>query len=240
MTKQISNSRLIAIGDIHGHADALESLLQMINVQTNDTVVTLGDYVNRGPNSRRVLDLLIALEAYCHLVPILGNHDEMMLDSRNDVHARERWLSQGGDTTLASYGVNAKVDDIPQEHWDFLNNCMPYFETEEFIFTHANYCWYSTMDQQPVSLLRWLSLKESPPRPHLNGKTFIVGHTPGPIRDIGHCICLDTGCGFGGNLTAMELVTKSVWQVGEQPQKQVVPIPEGRKRISHLSSDANG
>lgn len=210
-----STKRLIAIGDIHGHALALESLLDAITPRPEDTIVTLGDYVNRGPDSKCVLDLLIELSERCQLIPILGNHDEMMLDSRDDPHAELRWKSQGGEITLASYGLNTGIEDIPHEHWNFLESCLPYFETEEFVFTHANYCWYSKLEDQPVSLLRWISLDESPPKAHLNGKKFIVGHTPGPIRDYGFCLCLDTGCGFGGKLTAMDVESKKSWQVAE-------------------------
>ena len=210
-----TTERLIAIGDIHGHAAALELLLQAIAPGEEDVLVTLGDYVNRGPNSKQVLDLLIDLRDRCKLIPILGNHDEMMLDSRDDHHAEHRWKTQGGNSTLASYGSDAGIGHIPQSHWNFLQTCLPDFETETFVFTHANYCWYSALEDQPSSLLRWLSLEESPPRAHLNGKTFIVGRSPGPIRDYGFCRCLDTRCGFGGRLTAMDVKTKRIWQALE-------------------------
>lgn len=210
-----SPGRLIAIGDVHGHANALSALLQTIDPTPSDTLVMLGDYVNRGPDSRGVLELLLAWQGRCQLIPILGNHEEMMLDSRNDRHALQRWAFQGGDKTLDSYGVAATVADIPQTHWDFLASCQPYFETERFVFAHANYCWYSALPDQPTDLLRWTSIDESPPRAHTNGKTFVLGHTPGAVRDYGFYRCLDTGCGFGGCLTAMEVNHRTLWQVGE-------------------------
>ncbi|MCA8989497.1 MAG: serine/threonine protein phosphatase [Planctomycetaceae bacterium] len=210
-----ATGRLIAIGDIHGHAAALESILNAILPGPDDTIVTLGDYINRGPESRKVLDLLIDLSHRCQLIPILGNHEEMMLDSRDDPHADLRWQSQGGDATLASYGPNAGIGNIPQAHWNFLLSCRRYYETDQFVFTHANYCWYSKLDEQPPLLQRWLSLEESPPRAHLNGKRFVVGHTPGTIRDYGFCLCIDTCCGFCGRLTAFEMNTGQIWQVEE-------------------------
>ena len=210
-----ASGRLIAIGDIHGHATALESILDAIIPGPDDTIVTLGDYVNRGPDSRQVLDLLIDLSRRCQLIPILGNHEEMMLDSRDDPHAELRWKSQGGDATLVSYGQDAGISHIPQDHWNFLLTCRPYYETDQFVFTHANYCWYSKLEEQPSSLLRWISLEESPPRAHHSGKKFVLGHTPGPIRDFGFCCCIDTGSGFGGQLTAMELRTEQKWQIFE-------------------------
>ena len=140
--------RLIAIGDIHGHAGALRRLLEKIQPMPADTIVTLGDCVNRGPDTRGVLDCLIELQPKCHLVPILGNHDDMMLESRNDHNAEGRWMAQGGETTLLSYGEPPDLTNIPDEHWDSLASFLPYYETEEFIFTHANYFWYMSMDQQ--------------------------------------------------------------------------------------------
>ena len=209
------SGRLIAVGDIHGHNLALESLLKLLSPQEDDTIVTLGDYINRGPDSCGVIETLLELQSKCHLVSILGNHEEMMLDSRDDRHAEQRWRYQGGEATLNSYGDNAGVNQIPQSHWDFLSQCHPYYETEHFIFTHANYCWYSALDQQPSSLLRWLSLEESEPRPHVSGKIVILGHTPDSVRDEGFYRCIDTGCGFGGLLTVMDVNSNAVWQVTE-------------------------
>ena len=210
-----NDRRLVAIGDIHGHAIALRRLLETIKPTAVDTIVILGDCVNRGPDTRGVLDCLIELQHNCHLVPILGNHDDMMLESRHDHHALGRWLAQGGETTLLSYGDPPELSNIPDEHWDFLTSFVPYYETDEFIFTHANYCWYMPMDQQPGSLLRWLSIDESQPQAHITGKTVVLGHTPGPIRDVGHYLCLDTGCGIGGTLTAMDVLYGDCWQVDE-------------------------
>ena len=74
--------RTIAIGDIHGCSTALASILLAIDPQPEDTIITLGDYVNRGMDSKGVLDVLIELSGRCRLIPILGNHDEMMLKAR--------------------------------------------------------------------------------------------------------------------------------------------------------------
>jgi len=209
------SSRVIAIGDIHGHHSSLNSLLELIQPTPADTIVTLGDYVNRGPNSSQVLETLANLHQTCRHIAILGNHDEMMLDSKNDVNAEGRWLYNDGDLTLESYGPKATIEAVPNHHWDFLESCVPYYETDRFVFTHANYCRYSSLPDQPTSLLRWTAIEEEPPKQHVSGKTFIVGHSPGQIRDLGYCRCIDTGCSIGGVLTAMEVNTGKIWQVTE-------------------------
>ncbi|MEX0792866.1 MAG: metallophosphoesterase, partial [Pirellulaceae bacterium] len=92
-----NSGRLIAIGDIHGHRLALEKLLELIQPRTEDRVVTLGDYINRGPESRGVLEILLTLGRHCRHFPILGNHEEMIIDSRHNLTAESRWMDCGGD-----------------------------------------------------------------------------------------------------------------------------------------------
>src|SRR5437868_2096389 len=94
----------IAIGDIHGCSDALAAVIDAIAPTPSDTIVTLGDYIDRGPNSGRVLDQLIALGDRCQLVALLGNHEEALLDALRDNDGLRRWLLLGGADTLRSYG----------------------------------------------------------------------------------------------------------------------------------------
>lgn len=210
--------RLLAIGDIHGCVRPLEALLDTLQLTPLDTLVALGDFVNRGPASRQVLDTLIALQAQTRLVPILGNHEEEMLAAREDRQALARWLAMGGEATLASYAPEAQLADIPTAHWQFLEAALPWWECAEYFFTHANYDPALPLDQQSALELRWLSLGDRPPQPHLSGKTAIVGHTPnlaGHVVDFGFLRCLDTGCGLGGRLTAMDVRSRQTWQCRE-------------------------
>jgi len=205
--------RTIAIGDIHGCSNALVSLLRAIDPQPDDTIITLGDYVDKGHDSKGVLNMLIKLSERCRLVPILGNHEEQMLRARNDTAEFKRWMEFGGIVTIDSYGSSGHIDLIPDEHFDFLESCVPYFETGTQFFTHGNYDPDLPLDQQDGRMLRWLSLRDFAPRPHCSGKIAVVGHTPQPeVLDPGHLICLDTGCAYGGKLTAMEMVSGKVWQ----------------------------
>jgi hypothetical protein len=101
----------------------------------------------------------------------------------------------GGMTTLDSYGPGRYLDLIPEEHHEFLGRCRDYFETETHIFVHANYFPDLPMDEQPVGMLRWASLREMTPARHESGKVVIVGHTSqknGEILDLGHLQCIDT------------------------------------------------
>jgi serine/threonine protein phosphatase 1 len=132
-------SRTIAIGDIHGCSIALEALMDAINPQSDDTIVPLGDYVDRGIDSKGVLDQLIELQDRCNLVPILGNHDQMMLHAQDGRSDFQFWLNCGGDAALDSYGSTGKLDLIPRNHIRFVESCRLYFETDTHIFLHANY-----------------------------------------------------------------------------------------------------
>jgi serine/threonine protein phosphatase 1 len=88
--------RIIAIADIHGCSDALASVLRSMEPQPDDTIITLGDYVDKGHDSKGVLDMLIELSARCRLVPILGNHEEQMLRARDDKAEFKWWMEFGG------------------------------------------------------------------------------------------------------------------------------------------------
>ena len=211
--------RTIAIGDIHGCSAALDALLDAIRPRPGDLIVTLGDYINRGPDSRGVIERLIDLGRRCRLVPILGNHDQMLLDVRSGKPPISWLLDMGGTMTLDSYGPGRYLDLIPEEHYEFLGRCHDYFETESHIFVHANYFPDLPMDEQPVGMLRWASLREMTPARHESGKVVIVGHTSqrsGEILDLGHLQCIDTYCYGGGWLTALEVNTGEVWQTNQR------------------------
>ena len=208
-------ARIIAIGDIHGYSAALDAVVGAIAPAADDTLVTLGDYVDRGPDSKGVLDRLIDLSTRCHLIPILGNHDEMMLNARTSRSALRTWLELGGITTLDSYGDSGQIDLVPDRHFEFLAACLPYYETDTHLLLHANYDPALPLAQQDPLTIRWRSLRDSVPGPHYSGKTAIVGHSPsrsGEIFDVGYLKGIDTYCYGGGWLTALDLVSGQVWQ----------------------------
>jgi serine/threonine protein phosphatase 1 len=213
--------RTIAIGDIHGCRDALAALIDASGPGPEDTVVTLGDYIDRGPDSRGVLDLLISLAARCRLVPLLGDHEEMLSDALNDPTALRKWLTCGGAETLRSYGWapggprRPLASWFPERHRNFLASCRPYYETATHLFVHAGLLPELPMSQQPGAVLRWRVTDARTAVPHCSGKVTVVGHTPqrsGEVLDLGFLVCIDTNCARGGYLTALETGTGRVWQ----------------------------
>jgi serine/threonine protein phosphatase 1 len=206
------------IGDIHGCALAFFALVNELPLRPIDTVVTLGDYVDRGPRSADVFKWLFKLRERCKLVPILGNHDLAMLQAWQSPASVDYWLSIGGADTLRSYGKNATIDSVPQAHIDFLRECALYHETDTHFFVHANYVPELSLDEQNEVDLLWISLQQRLPGPHKSGKIAIVGHTTqakGEILDLPHLKCLDTGCCYNGWLTCLELTTGQIWQVND-------------------------
>lgn len=215
------SNRLIAIGDIHGCRVALETLLEAIAPDPDDIVVTLGDYVDRGPDSKGAIDTLLQLGAQTRLVSLIGNHEEMMLRVLREGEPHHDWLRHGGVDTLESYGFNGDLDFLPPEHERFFDSLGDYFVADDFFFTHAAYDPDMPLEHQSTELLRWHSLREGMPGPHQSGKTAVVGHTAnhsGEVIDAGHLLCLDTYCYGGGWLTAMEMKSRTIWQASESGQ----------------------
>ncbi len=218
--------RTIAIGDIHGCSLALKVLVDAIDPGPDDLLVPLGDYIDRAPDSRGVLDQMIALGEHCVLVPLLGNHEEMLLAALEGQSELTFWLKFGGMAALASYGRSSGLDIrpgdlralIPGEHLRFIKGCRDYFETVGHLFVHAYYEPDRPLLQQSGSVLRWASLPPIPAR-HCSGKVAVLGHTPqksGEILDLGFLKCIDTDCHGGGWLTALEIRTGQVWQADAQ------------------------
>jgi serine/threonine protein phosphatase 1 len=223
---EIMPPRTIAIGDVHGCSRALEAMLTAIAPEPDDLIVALGDYVNRGPDTQGVIEQMITLEKQCTLVPLLGNHDQMLLDARAGLpQAFSLWMRMGGGPTLSSYGASpgsvtgSEMARIPDEHAAFLKRCRHYHETDSHIFVHAKYTPDLPMNRQPAWLLRWESLGAGIPGPHVSGKPVIAGHSSqktGEILDLGHLVCIDTYCHGGGWLTALDVHTRQVWQTNPQ------------------------
>lgn len=209
--------RIIAIGDIHGCFTAFELLLAEIRPTANDILIPLGDYIDRGPESRRVIERLLELREQTSLIPILGNHEIMCLAARESKSELQFWKDCGGEETLDSYG--GSIEDIPSAHYEFFEACRHFHETDRHFFVHANYEPHLPLAEQNEYTLFWKHLSLGIPPRHFSGKTAVVGHTPqrdGLILNAGHVICLDTACFGGGWLTALDVNSGRLWQANEE------------------------
>jgi serine/threonine protein phosphatase 1 len=229
--------RLIAIGDVHGCVHALEALLDEIAPTPADRLVFLGDLVDHGPEVRDVLELILLLQRRTQVVLIQGNHEEMMLTAREKPEAVAYWLNIGGASTLNSYRFGGKIEEVPAEHWALIAQGRPYFETDEAIFTHANYIADLPMAEQPGRQLRWALFEPQELEPHMSGKPVIVGHTEqrnGEILDLGFTVCIDTACWRYGWLTALELPSRKVWQASRWGRVREIGEPSHREPLAEI------
>lgn len=213
--------RTLAIGDIHGCPFALDALLAAVRPTPADTLVFLGDYVDRGPDSRGVIDRVLALRKTHKVVALRGNHELMMQRARTGKDEYRMWCSVGGLQTLGSYGKSpgraGTLADVPAEHWEFIEKeCVDYHETETHIFVHAGVDPGTPMNEQEELWLFWEFLNPARPIAHESGKTVICGHTSqrtGEILDLETTVCIDTFIYGGGWLTCMDVLSGRYWQV---------------------------
>lgn len=214
--------RIIAIGDIHGCSRALDELLSAIDLQPTDLLITLGDYINRGPDSSGVLTRLIRLHATGQMIALRGNHEQLLLEARDNDSKMMGFIACGGDETLRSYSVlgdEGQLADIPDEHWQFIaEQCVDWHETDTHLFVHAGLEPDIAMPEQSELVLRWSDFAAL--RPHRSGKVILCGHSSqqsGHPANKGYAICIDTWVnGRTGWLTALDTTTGRLWQTNQR------------------------
>jgi serine/threonine protein phosphatase 1 len=223
--------RLFAIGDIHGCATALRVILTAINLRPGDKIVGLGDYINKGPDTKAVIDQLIQLSDKGVLVPLRGNHELKLLEAGRTKQLQTTAGMLVDSHTLNSYGNGADIRDlscIPDHHWAFVQEaCLNWFVSEHHIFVHANLEAHKPLPEQPEKALFWDKFID--PQPHWSGKTMICGHTPqrnGRPINLGFAICLDTAACEGHWLTCLEVNSGQIWQANQQGQLQTSNIED--------------
>lgn len=202
--------RLLAVGDIHGCLHHLERLMSQVRPTPVDRVVFLGDYIDRGPDSRLVLDYLIDFgRRFPRTVFLKGNHEEMFLDfiaGRNQM----LYFLNGGETTLANYQDGEKLR-IPQAHLDFMAGLRLFFESDRFIFVHAGLRPGLPLHEQSEKDLLWIR-EEFLHSDYDWGKSVVYGHTPRlstlltPNR-----IGVDTGAVYGRVLSCCDVEKRTCW-----------------------------
>lgn len=188
----------------------------------DDQLIALGDYVDRGPDSRGVLEWVIQKQRQGNLIPLRGNHEAMMLMARDNQSAQKAWMSSGvgGIETLFSYGMSGmpgRIVDVPESHWFFMTNQTKLcWETEHFFFAHAGVDSVKPLDQQDEYRLLWQRFGLQPR--HVTGKRLVCGHTEQASRQpllMPHGVCIDTGAYSGGWLTAIDVETGMYAQANE-------------------------
>ncbi len=216
------HNRLFAIGDIHGCFDSLKKLVEnKIQLHKNDKLILLGDYIDRGDKSKEVVDFIIELqEKGFDIIPLMGNHEAMLLDASENEINTSKWIQSGGDETLKSFEISS-LKDMESKYMDFFKDLRFYYSFEAYLFVHAGF-----NDNVLNSFTDYYSMlwkcKESYANPLLANKTIIHGHNP---INVSKCeerilsklnvINIDTGCVYNdkegfGRLTAYECNSKRV------------------------------
>lgn len=209
--------RIFAVGDIHGCLDKLVSLMDIIEIDLQrDTLVFIGDYIDRGPDSREVVDYLLDLGPQENRIVFLkGNHELMLQDYLTGVD-RLTFLYNGGDATLDSYtrrGVQSEEDLIPPRHLEFFDNLSLYYETDLYIFVHGGLKANIPLAEQHEWDMLWIR-DEFIYSDYDFGKRVIFGHTPfrKPLI-LDNKIGIDTGAVYGNRLTCVELPAEKFFSV---------------------------
>ena len=207
-----TRSRTLAIGDIHGCLAALLALEKLVKFTPEDKIILLGDYVDRGANSREVIDWILERRETLNITTLLGNHEVMMENASVNIQDHHFWTMNGGYSTLMSF--ESELDDVPEKYWDFFDDCKLYHETDDFIFVHAGPAPEIPLSEQEIDTLCWLRFPGL--KPHQSGKIVICGHTPQKTYDPNvqpHAICIDTHAFHkAGLLTCLDVNSGDYWQ----------------------------
>jgi len=209
--------RLYVFGDIHGQAGMLDGILDRIAPDRKaDKLIFLGDYIDRGPEAKQVVDRLLALQrAGYNTVFLKGNHEAMLLDSYLTGRQPEFFLRNGGEATLKSYGLEIfppKEARLPAAHQVFFEELKKYHTEPGYIFVHAGLRPGVPLEDQVETDLFWIR-DEFFGQDHDWGATVIFGHTPfhEPFQR-GEMIGIDTGTAYGGHLTCLVLPDMKIIQ----------------------------
>nr|BCJ78213.1 hypothetical protein [Niallia circulans] len=223
--------RTLVISDIHGEIDKLNKLLELAGYDPQrDQLILLGDYVDRGPDSRRVVEKVMELHRDGAIV-LKGNHDYMMVKAfERDPVFIDRWFRNGARATLSSYGHAGAETEVPtpetmeptellKEHLSFLDGLQTYHESEDTIFVHAGVHPETKLAETDPYVLMWI--RDEFHKGYRGAKTVIFGHTitknlhgkPEVYYGENNIIGIDGGAVYGGFLHCLELPGRNVYSV---------------------------
>jgi len=175
-------SRIVAIGDIHGCYDELIQLIGKLNIQPDDHVIFLGDYIDRGPKSLEVIEYLIQFKQdYKNSILLVGNHEIMFLNALKGIDV-DLFLYNGGHQTARSFGIDSFERFFPDKKQmrllKFFDGLKSYYETENFIFVHAGLRPSRPLERQSLEDLTWIREEFLNAKTLATEKVVIHGHTP--------------------------------------------------------------
>lgn len=210
-------ARTFVIGDIHGCPDEVCRLLDALVPTDTDTIIFLGDYIDRGPSPKAVVDRLLRLR---HEGPrcvfLKGNHEDMFLAFLGfSGRYGEAFLFNGGESTLRSYGLTENRGNVlPPDHLEFFQSLQMTYSQGTFLCVHAGVIPTRPMGEQAEEDLLWVR-DEFINRPHQLHCTVLFGHTPQRevFIDLPYKIGLDTGLVYWNKLSCLELEQRELFQI---------------------------
>lgn len=213
--------RVFAVGDIHGCYKTLKTLLfEEIQITKDDVIIFLGDLIDRGLKSKKVLKLILRLQKNGYNITcLMGNHELMLLKSITSEIDFKHWIKFGGKETLESFKVS-HPKYIKDKYLDFIKNFKYYIEFEDFILVHGGLNFEIDNPLLDLDSMAWIRNNKVDTK-KINNRSLIVGHTPSSLKDIKKSlksdrILLDGGCVYKskedlGYLVALELKGMSLF-----------------------------
>jgi serine/threonine protein phosphatase 1 len=233
--------RRIIIGDVHGHYEGLMTLLEAIAPTTQDQIYFLGDLIDRGPDSARVVDFVYQSTYHC----LLGNHEQLMLDAfpggRAFTPALQAWLYSGGRSTVSSY-TDA---EMLLNHLEWFKTLPTFLDLDDLWLVHAGIHPLLPLDRQTTQEFCWIRDEfHSMTKPYFPNKLIITGHTitftlpkvaPGEIAQGCGWLDIDTGAYHpkSGWLTGLDITQRKIYQVNVHKRcTRILPLDEAIAQVN--------
>jgi serine/threonine protein phosphatase 1 len=171
--------RILAISDVHGCAKTLDALLDQVGLTKSDQLFFLGDFIDRGPSSKAVLDILFKLSEDGYNIELLrGNHEQMMFEAPQSFEKSQIWLRNGGREVMEEFNA-LNFTDIADKYYNLIERMHYYLESEEFIFVHAGFNLNTDNPFEDKKSMLWIrKWEEQDYLPFIQKRTVIHGHTP--------------------------------------------------------------
>ncbi|MCS6979679.1 MAG: metallophosphoesterase [Flavobacteriales bacterium] len=222
------SGREIAIGDVHGCLKSLKALIEnQIRPTAQDTLIFVGDLIDRGPDSKGVLDYVMHLQAHvCRTIALMGNHEEVMVSAWENQRTLPRkglfrkpknplmdqWLQLGGKETLKSFGTDNLLH-VPDMYLDWLKKMDHYYSSQAFLVVHAGFNFSLDNIYEDIHAMHWVRDFEFDPV-KTGGRRVIHGHVPVSLEFIEQVfnnpkfgfVCIDNGCVYRNRLGMGRLV----------------------------------